>query len=154
MKVLIAVKGAEGAAYFQQAAALAPLAEASLIILAHVIDTGPRGDLEFGRDRFLGRRPLPPQRGEELARAEEERAQAGLAFAREALLHAGIPEAVIRVVMPRGKPNEALRELAEAEQIDLVVVAARGGKPGPHSLGKTARFLVDHAPHAALLIRP
>jgi hypothetical protein len=33
------------------------------------------------------------------------------------------------------------------------VVRARPGRPGPHSLGKTARFLVDHAPLAALLVR-
>lgn len=151
MKVLIAVKGSEGEAFFRRVAALTALPHAERVILAHVVDTEPRGDLEGGRDRFLGRRPLGRERSAELNRAEEERARAGIRVARQALLDAGVAENCIAEVVLRGKPNEELRRLAEAA--DLVVVGGRGGKPGPHSLGKTARFLVDHAPHAALLVR-
>jgi nucleotide-binding universal stress UspA family protein len=53
----------------------------------------------------------------------------------------------------RGKPNETIRDLADGEDVDLLVVAAREARPGPHSLGKTVRFLVDHAPHATLVVR-
>lgn len=154
MNVLIPVTGTEDEIFFRQAVALTGLERADGIILAHVVDSGPRADLEFGRERYLGRRPLPDRRTVALSRAEDDRAREGIAFARQALQDAGVPPGVIREVVLRGKPNEALRDLADGERIDLIVVRARPGKPGPHSLGKTARFLVDHAPGAALLIRP
>lgn len=153
MKILIPIEGSEDEAYFRRVASLAPLQQAESIVLAHVIDTGTRGDLEFGRDRYLVRRPLPAGRRDELTRAEEERAQAGLSFARQALISAGLSEDRLSEAILRGRPKETLRDLAEREEIPLTVVRARGGKPGPHSLGKTARFLVDHAPGAVLLIR-
>jgi hypothetical protein len=53
----------------------------------------------------------------------------------------------------RGKPKEELRSLAEREHVALIVVHGRAEKPGPHSVGKTARFLIDHCPEAALLVR-
>lgn len=154
MIVLLAIKGSEGEDFFRRAAALTALDRADRIILAHVIDTGPRGDLEIGRDRYLGRRALAPERAAELGQAEEERARAGLVHARQVLEAEGIAGDRLEEQVLRGKPNEALRDLAEREGVDLIVVAGRGGRPGPHSLGKTARFLVDHAPNAALLVRP
>jgi nucleotide-binding universal stress UspA family protein len=96
---------------------------------------------------------LSEGRSAELARAEEERAAATLQFARHALVAAGAPDSAIREITLRGKPNDELRRLAEREEVALIVVGGRRGKPGPHSLGKTARFLVDHAPAAALLVR-
>jgi nucleotide-binding universal stress UspA family protein len=153
MKVLIAVKGAETEEYLRRVAALAPLREAQLIILAHVIDAGARSGVELGRERYFGRRTLGGDRSLELTAAEEARAGAALQFAHAALTDAGIDDARLSDRTLRGKPNETLRDLAEQESIDLIVVGARAGKPGPHSLGKTARFLVDHAPRAALLVR-
>ncbi|MGH2441794.1 MAG: universal stress protein [Chloroflexota bacterium] len=153
MKILIGIKGPEGDAYLRRVAALAPLPIADRIILAHVIDTGPRGDLELGRDRYLTRRRLPESRTLDITGAEKEASHEALTFAHSVLLDAGIDEGRINEVILSGKPRETLRDLAEREQIDLIVVAARHGKPGPHSLGKTARFLVDHAPSAALLVR-
>ncbi len=153
MKVMIAVAGAETEDYFQRVAALVPLDRAGEIVLAHVIDTRQRAEMEFGRERHFTKRPLPENRSNDLTRAETDRAQASLQFARHALLATGIPGERLREVMLRGKPNEELIALANREEIELIVVGGRGGKPGPHSLGKTARFVVDHAPHAALLIR-
>lgn len=153
VKILLPIKGDEDEAYFQRAAAIAPLATAERIALAHVIDAVPRGDLEYGRERYLGHRSLPEGRRDELVRAEEDRASAALGFARHALRGAGVPDDRIEEIVLRGKPKETLRDLAERDEIELIVVRARGGKPGPHSLGKTARFLVDHAPHAVLVVR-
>lgn len=153
MKVLIAVKGAEGESFFARAAALVRLETAREVILAHVIDATHRQDMALGREHFLGHRGLPSSREADLDRAEAERAQAGLQFARQALIAAGVPENSLREERLRGKPNEEIRHLAEREGVDLIVVGGRGGRPGPHSLGKTARFLIDHAPVAALLIR-
>jgi nucleotide-binding universal stress UspA family protein len=153
VRVLIAVKGSEEARFFVEIATLTPLQAASNILLAHVVDMGPRADVERGRDRFLVRRPLAPERLMELTRVEEEGAQAVLQFARQTLVAVGVPDAHIHEMILRGKPNEELQRLTEAERTDLVVVGGRPGKPGPHSLGKTARFLIDHAPRAALLVR-
>lgn len=153
MKILIPIEGSEDETHFRRIVALAPLRQAEVIVLAHVIDTGTRGDVEYGRERYLVRRPLSPDRRDELTRAEEERARAGLDFARQALISAGVPEERLSQAVLRGKPKETLCDLAEREAITLTVVRIRSGKPGPHSLGKTARYLVDHAPGAVLLLR-
>src|SRR5579875_1596020 len=143
MKVVIAVAGTEGEAYFRRTVEMAAADRAEEIILVHVIDVGPRHDLEAGRERLLGR-PLGEARQADLVRAEDERAQAALQFARQAMLAAGISEQKITDRVLRGKPNEELRRLAEANRA-LIVVGGRAGKPGPHSLGKTARYVIDHA---------
>jgi nucleotide-binding universal stress UspA family protein len=153
MRALIAVQGSEGESFFGRAAMVAALDRADEVVLAHVIDSGPRADLEFGRERFMARRPLPPDRSEDLMRAEEERARGILSFAAQALRDVGVEDERMREVVLRGKPNEALRDLAEREQADVIVVRGRSGRPGPHSLGKTARYVIDHAPGAALLVR-
>jgi nucleotide-binding universal stress UspA family protein len=153
MKVLIAVEGREDDAYFRRAAAVAPLERADGVLLVHVVDTGPRADLEAGRDRFLLHRSLAPERQAEIERAEDEGARGAMHRARRALIESGIPEERIHDVVLRGRPNEAIRDLADSEDVSLIVVRGHPGKPGPHSLGKTARFLVDHARHAALLVR-
>jgi nucleotide-binding universal stress UspA family protein len=46
--------------------------------------------------------------------------------------------------------------LAAAEHMDLLVLARDGDRArrGPHSLGPTARFVVDHAPCNIILIWP
>jgi nucleotide-binding universal stress UspA family protein len=153
MKVLIAVKGTEAETFYQRIVALGVLAKAEEILLAHVIDVAPRAGLELGRERYLARRPLGEQRSTDLALAEEEASRAALQFGRQTLLEADVPEAGVREVTLRGKPNEELRELAEREHVGLIVVGGRASRPGLHSIGKTARFLIDHGPHAVLLVR-
>lgn len=153
MKILIGVKGTERDAYFHQVAALIPWADAAEIILVHAIDATAHAGIDRGRERYFGRRPLSEGRAREIAAVEEARARAILQFGCTALAAAGLPADRVREITLRGRPRESLRDLAERERIDLIVVAAREGPPGPHSLGKTARFLVDHAPRAALLVR-
>ncbi len=153
MNILFAIQGAEGAAFFRRVAEVAPLERAQRILLAHVIDTGPRGGIELGRERYLGRRALGETRSADLQRAEEAQARSSVQFARQALGELGVADNQLHEVVLRGKPNEELRRLAEEEQVDLIVVQGRAGKPGPHSVGKTARFLIDHSPHSVLLVR-
>lgn len=153
MRIAVAVKGSEGEVFLRRVARLAPLSSAEEIVLVHVVDTRPRQEMEMARDRFLLRHPLGPERSQDLARAEEERARAGIRYAQEVFIAVGIAPDVLRPMVLHGKPNEEIRRLLDAESIDLVVVGGTGGKPGPHSIGKTARFLIDHAPHAALLVR-
>lgn len=153
MKVLIGVKGTERETFFRLVAELVPWDAAGTIVLAHVIDATGHAGIAHGRERYLARRPLREERDREIVAAEEERAAAILRSGHSALAAAGLPADRLRAVTLRGRPNERLRDLAEREEIDLIVVGARDERPGPHSLGKTARFLVDHAPHAALLVR-
>jgi len=153
MNILFAIQGTEDAAFFRRVAAVAPLERAQRILLAHVIDTGPRGGIELGRERYLGRRALGEARSADLQQAEKAQAQSRVQFARQMLGELGVADDRLHEVVLRGKPNEELRGLAEEERVDLIVVQGRGDKPGPHSVGKTARFLIDHAPYGALLVR-
>jgi nucleotide-binding universal stress UspA family protein len=59
-----------------------------------------------------------------------------------------------RTVAARGHvEHEVVRA---AEDADMLVLARDGGhaRPGPHSLGPAARFVVDHAPCRVLLVWP
>ncbi len=153
MNVLIGVKGTEHSSFFETIMALGCLTAAADILLAHVVDVEPRSGIEGGRERFMVHRSLSSTRSGQIESAELEAAHAVLQTAHTVLTSGGIPGGRIRRTVLRGRPKELLRQLAEEESIDLIVVGGRPGKPGPHSLGKTARFLVDHAPRAALLVR-
>lgn len=152
-KVLLAIKGNEDEGWLGRVVGVTGLRSAERVLLVHVVDTEPRHDLALGRERYLGRRRLGEDRLEELTRVEEESAAATLESARADLRSAGIPDERLDVVVLHGKPNETIRELAVRERFDLIVVAGRSERPGPHSLGKTARFLIDHAPVAGMMVR-
>jgi nucleotide-binding universal stress UspA family protein len=61
-----------------------------------------------------------------------------------------------------GRPAERVARAGQAEHeviaaaadADLLVVARVNRRPGPHSFGHPARFVVDHAPCAVLLVWP
>jgi nucleotide-binding universal stress UspA family protein len=61
-----------------------------------------------------------------------------------------------------GRPAERLTRSGQSEHevidacagADLLVVARANRRPGPHSFGHAARFVVDHAPCAVLLMWP
>ena len=53
---------------------------------------------------------------------------------------------------PAGRPEHAVVEAAAA--FDLLILSRANAEIGPHSLGHAARFVVDHAPCAVLLLRP
>jgi hypothetical protein len=53
---------------------------------------------------------------------------------------------------PAGLPEHAVVEAAAA--FDLLVLSRTNVRVGPHSLGHAARFVVDHAPRAVLLVWP
>jgi nucleotide-binding universal stress UspA family protein len=54
----------------------------------------------------------------------------------------------------RGRPEREV--VRAAEEADLLILARDGDRArlGPHSLGPAARFVVDHAPCAVLLVWP
>jgi nucleotide-binding universal stress UspA family protein len=61
-----------------------------------------------------------------------------------------------------GRPAERITRSGQSEHevidacagADLLVVARANRRPGPHSFGHAARFVVDHAPCAVLLVWP
>ncbi len=151
MRVLFPVSGAESPAFLAEAVRLIAAGQVTAVLVVHVVDEARRAGLEHGRERFLDHRTLGPHRHAEIEAAEQDAAEQVVDRACSILarLLPLEPERAVR----RGKTNEVIRELAEEWDADLVVVRGRGGRPGPHSIGKTARFLIDHAPRAALLIR-
>ncbi|MGH2449236.1 MAG: universal stress protein [Chloroflexota bacterium] len=153
MIVLIAVKGGESEMFFRRVSDVAPLREAARVILAHVIDAAALNDPDHGREFYLGFRSARGVHQESMLQAEIDNATASLQFARQALIQAGVLDERLEEITALGRTAHELLRLAEQRRADLIVVGGRPGKPGPHSIGKTARFLIDHAPNAALLVR-
>lgn len=136
------------------------------LVLLHVIDIGPGHDMERMRQRYLG----IGQRGAELlaqvAQAEQEQGQEILATAQAAFRAqwpGGAPGAEqIEGIALRGKPEQEIIRLSQAQSIDLIVICNRRvlgpheppHPPGPKSVGHVARFVLDHAPCPVLLLRP
>ena len=152
MRILLGIDGNDTEALLKELARLLPLQEQELL-LAHIHDTGARGEMELIRGRFPGR-PLPVDRVQRIGAAERarmdhvltegERAAQGLA--RNVGVHADA-----------GEPGRLIVTIAAERHVDLAVVGARsetGTVPaGPKSLGHTARFVVDHSPCPVLLLR-
>lgn len=120
--------------------------------LLYVTDSGPHADLERHRERFLRPPGLPPARREQMRQAEAASAQDILAEGERVFPGA---ERIHRT----GRPEREIVNTAAAWQADLVLICPRsiyGDKPeiGPKSIGHIARFVLDHAPCAVLLVRP
>lgn len=125
-------------------------------LLLHVIDTGPRHELENflhgpGHHRSHRSQKLEPG----LEAAEEAAGQAAIA---EALAEAQRLGFKASTTIKRGKPERVIVEVAGEVEASLIVIWARegaAGRPrlGPASVGHIARFVVDHAPCDVLLLR-
>lgn len=113
------------------------------VTLLHVAPADVEALAAPGRG-LLGRRP-PPHREPTLRALSDDEATALLA---EAAARLGRPAAT---ALRRGR---AEHEVVEAARDFDVLVLARDGdeRPGPRSLGKETRFVVDHAPASVLLV--
>jgi nucleotide-binding universal stress UspA family protein len=120
--------------------------------LIYVTDTGPQGDIERQRERFLRPPGLPPARREQMRQAEASSAQEILAEGARAFPGA-------ESIQCAGRPEREIVNAAAAWNADLVLICPRtiyDDKPtiGPKSVGHVARFVLDHAPCPVLLVRP
>ncbi|MDQ6920094.1 MAG: universal stress protein [Candidatus Dormibacteraeota bacterium] len=131
---------------------LVPL-RGSELLLVHVIDNGARGEMELARGRLLPR-PIPKHRLRAIGEAERRAAELALDEAATAAESLG---AMPETLAAAGEPGRVVSRLAGERSCDLVAVSARVDRqherPGPHSVGHTARFVVDHSPRPVLLLR-
>jgi hypothetical protein len=130
------------------AEALAVLPPAAEITLLHVAPGDVEHLAEGSRHGLLGRRPPGGPHGgpHEVRQITDEAAAALLA---EAARRLGRPAAT------QARRGRVEREVvAAAEGFDVLVLARDGerGRPGPKSFGPAARFVVDHAPGAVLVV--
>ena len=120
--------------------------------LIYVIDSGPHGELERQRERFMRTPALDPRRNEQMLNAESSTAQDILEEGTRSLPGA---ERIQRA----GRPEREIVSCAGEWHADLIVICPRSplsGGPtiGPKSVGHVARFVLDHAPCPVLLVRP
>jgi nucleotide-binding universal stress UspA family protein len=118
------------------------------ITLLHVASTQPETAARVARLGLLGRHQPPAAAPEPLRAISEQAADELLADAQARL---GRPA---RRQARRGRIEQEV--VAATEGMDILVLARDGDRErlGPHSLGPTARFVVDHAPCRVLLIWP
>ncbi len=119
--------------------------------LLYVIDSGPHGDIGLQRERFLRPHKPAPMRRDQMREADEGNAQDIL---EEGLRYLPGADTLRR----EGRPEREIVNCAAEWNADLIVICPRSpqsGGPtlGPKSVGHVARFVLDHAPCAVLLVR-
>ena len=133
--------------------------------MLHVIDTGPRKDIDLIRQRFLRppiyppHHPSPPMHPPHRMPHEKEMSEAERASAQEILNEGRRYLASAEALEREGRPELEIVNLAAEWRADLVVVCSRAlygerREIGPKSVGHVARFVLDHAPCPVLLMRP
>ncbi|MGO9409170.1 MAG: universal stress protein [Spirochaetia bacterium] len=149
MRVLCAIGIRRGAELVKRVSGI--LRPGDDLVLVHVLDTGPRHDLNHLEGTL---RPHHLQQ-EELDTAEHETGSEALKEASEEASRAGM-HFTTRLV--RGRPEHVIVSLAEEIEVNMVALFARErprGHPvqGPPSVGHTARFIIDHAPVDVVVFR-
>ncbi|WP_037079579.1 universal stress protein [Pseudonocardia spinosispora] len=130
--------------------AAAALAEAATmeIVLLHIVDVEISEALHGAFGGLLGRHSPSHDPGGAVADLADAESEQLLAAAADRLGHPSRREV---------RSGRVEREVVAACQGASLLVCARDGdhsRLGPHSLGPTTRFVVDHAPCAVLLIWP
>ena len=155
MKILCAI-GARGGAELVRHILPSAAALGAELLLLHVIDLGPRHELEHLPGPLLHHGPRGgPQRAQVMDAAETAAGEHALA---EALAVAQAGHVTSQTRLERGKPEQVIVALARDTAADLIAIRARQSpehhpSQGPGSVGHTARFVLDHAPCDVLLVR-
>ena len=152
MRVAVCVDGSSTEALLDAAAVR--LATDAVWVAVHVVDARPRRELGLLRGGITGAGPLSHSQQRAIDAATGEHTRTTLADAERALQQRGLAYEAPQIRV--GEPGREICHVANAIAADVVVLFAsrtRRGEVGPHSVGHTARFVVDHAPCAVLLVR-
>ena len=114
------------------------------LTLLHVTDTGAVDAAQGAFTALLGRAGTGP--GAQLEAMAEAAATEVLEAAAARL------DRPARLLRRRGRPEHEAVQAARGT--DLLILGRQGAQAGPRSLGKAARFVVDHAPCPVLLVWP
>lgn len=153
MRLLVAIAELGSAELLAAVDRLLPL-RGREVMLVHVIDTSPSSDLEGGRG-YLPAHSLAPGRERVIGEAERRAARRVLEECRAVAVQLG---ATVAVGVGEGEPGRVLCALAAQHRCEVVAAASRASGrsvagPGPRSVGRTARFILDHSPCPVLLVR-
>ncbi len=151
-RVLLCVAGGASERLLDVATTLA--APTAIWAVVHVVDARGRADLGALRHGIAGAPRLPEHLRAEIDEAGRAHAEQVVEGARLAFLRRGLELASSTV--RQGEPGREICAAAAAWRANLVVLGASRRprpEPGPRSVGRTARFVVDHAPCPVLLVR-
>jgi nucleotide-binding universal stress UspA family protein len=158
-RFLVALAGTEDAALPEQVAkVVGPGGPAVEVTLFHVEETGPRELATYHQAVRRGHWPLPKKDAIEhrLANADDEEAAALLTVWQERFA-AAMPGIEIAHLVARGRPEQEIIAAAQRLHADALILGARPRtgptEPGPRSVGRVARFVLDHSPVPVLIIR-
>jgi nucleotide-binding universal stress UspA family protein len=153
MRILLCLDGSPAGRLLD--AALPLLSAGATWLPVHVVDARGPTDLRLLRAGVPGSGILPARQSGEIEAAVREAAQRVVQSAQTVLSAYGLPSESARI--DSGEPGRVICAIAAEARADLVVLRARrhagGPTSGPHSVGHTARFVVDHAPCPVLLVR-
>ncbi len=129
------------------------VAPTALWAVVYVIDARGRVDLGALRHGVTGAPRMPDHLRAEIEEAGREHAAQVVDAAEAAFAERGLHLASSDVRL--GEPGREICAVAAAWRASLIVIGARPAPvgPGPRSVGRTARFVVDHAPCPILLVR-
>lgn len=137
-RILAAVDfGEHSAKVLQEAAAMAKLCEAELIV-SHVVSYPLVTDVDYAIPSVY-----------ELESKLIELAEHQL---RELLAQVALTGSV-RAIVESGRPKDAISQIAEKEKIDLIVLGAHGRHGLAKLLGSTANRVLSQAPCNVLVVR-
>lgn len=129
--------GEHSAKVLQQAAAMAKLCEAELIV-THVVGYPVMTDVDYA---------IPSAYELETKLIELAEHQLRDLLAQTALT------GNVRTIVESGRPKDMISQIAEKEKIDLIVLGAHGRHGLAKLLGSTANRVLSHAPCNVLVVR-
>lgn len=121
------------------------------VLVIHVLDPSGRETWEHAAGRHLMRPGAPRHEAERMRAADRADGERLLNAAVAAMSRWGTKRIETRLL--EGSPKHEIYAVLQAERADALVIFVRGHEVGPKSIHKEARFLIDHAPCAVLVVK-
>lgn len=150
MRVVVAVDERPGETPLERVPALLHM-QGTEVVLVHVLDPAGREEWERAAGRHLMRPSAPHRAAEGMRLADHAEGERLLVAAAQRA--AGWGAARVETRLLEGSPKHTIRALLDGEGAEALVVFVRGPEVGPKSIHREARFLIDHAPCAVLVVK-